>query len=285
MQTRPASIREKLNSSGNRAGMTLLEIILAIAVAGFLLYASTAYVVSISNIWADREERHFFEDHVDGVTEFLKSTFLSAGRELSLSNNENTNQAANGPDANSPENNPNPVKLEAKNGNQEDNREDANTQNNADSGSSLMTKTETPISWEKPPGASGYEDPMLHFTLAEVPPLLVGLDGVPATKVDLFLHFDEQEGLGLLWHSNLQEKVEDTEDLQRTKVSSHVSELRYIYWDETFEKWEEEEKPRDGEGEGDFLLPSFLKIIFTYKEEEKARLLPLPVPMESALLF
>ena len=281
-------MKYKLDSPRNRAGMTLLEIILAIAVAGFLLYASTAYVVSISNIWADREERHFFEDHVDGVTEFLKSTFLSAGRELALASNENTNQSGDAQGENPPTNNPNPKNPELKINNQKNSNKtgkDTVTEDNSRIGESLLSQKETPISWKKLPRAAGYEDPMLHCTLAEVPPLLVDVDGVPSTKVDLFLYFDEKEGLGLLWHSNLQEEIEDTEDLQRTRLSRHVSGLRYLYWDDTFEKWEEEEEPRDGEGDDDFLLPRFLKILYTYNEEETTRLLPLPVTLESALLF
>lgn len=262
--------------------MTLLEIILAIAISGSILFAATAYVVSISNIWADREERHFFEDHVDGVTEFLKSGFLSAGYELSL--NPNGTEGAQGAN---PQANPTPSPNNTA-GNTNNQKNDEGTPDSAGengSRSSLITKTETPITWKKPPGSAGYEDPMLHFSLAEVPPLLIGLDGVPSTKVELFLHFDENDGLGLLWHSNLQEEVEDTEDLQRTQLSPHVSAIRYLYWDETFEKWEEEEEPREGEGQEDFLLPAFLKLVFTYKEEEKTRLLPLPINLESALLF
>ncbi len=266
--------------------MTLIEIVLAIAVAGFVLYASTAYVVSISNIWADREERHFFEDHVDGVTEFLKAAFLHAGYELALGENGETGAEGNNPEE--PEqNNPKPKspqleKPEIKT-QKESNQQEASDDRSG--GRSLISKSESPIAWKKPPGAAGYEDPMLHFSLAEIPPLLVGLDDVPATKVELFLHFDEKEGLGLLWHSNLQEEIEDTEDLQRTQLSGLVTGLLYLYWDETFEKWEEEEKPREGEGNEDFLLPRFLKLVFTHNEVTKTRLLPLPVPMDSALLF
>ncbi len=257
--------------------MTLLEIVLAIAVAGFVLYAATAYVVSISNIWAEQEERHFFEDHVDGVTEFLKAAFLYAGYELSLSQDEGGQP--NPPAGNNPNGKEVPVNIP-----NQGNRPD-NGSSQSSTGSSLIAHSETPIQWKKPPGAAGYEDPMLYFTMAEIPPLLVGLDDVPATKVDLYLHFDPDEGLSLLWHSNLQEEVEDTDDLQRTPISPLVSELRYLYWDETFEKWEEEDEPLDGEGEEDFQLPRFLKLVFTYQEETKSRLLTLPVPMDSALLF
>ena len=67
------------NRPSARAGMSLLEVILAIAVAGFVLAAAVSMLVSISSIWSERAERHFFVDHVDGVTEFLNATFATAG--------------------------------------------------------------------------------------------------------------------------------------------------------------------------------------------------------------
>ncbi|MGC6456500.1 MAG: type II secretion system protein [Coraliomargaritaceae bacterium] len=271
--------RKKTGASERRSGMTLLEIILAIAISGSILFAATAYVVSISNIWADREERHFFEDHVDGVTEFLKSAFLSAGHELSLNENPTNPEEGTNPQENNP---PSPNRAQPNN-NPNKNTENSDSEKN--SGSSLMTQSRTPITWEKPPGWARYKDPILHFSLAEDAPLLVGLDSVPATKVEVYLHFDEEYGLELIWYSNLQEEAKDTQDLQRTPLSPHVSAIRYLYWDESFEQWEEEEEPRKGEGQADFILPTFLKLVFTYKEEEKTRLLPLPVTLDSALLF
>ena len=59
--------------------MSLIEVVLAIAVAGFILTAATSFVVSVSSIWSTRAERHFFEDHVDGVMQFLQSSFDRAG--------------------------------------------------------------------------------------------------------------------------------------------------------------------------------------------------------------
>lgn len=258
--------------------MTLLEVMLAIAVAGFVLYSATAYVVSISNIWTAREERHFFEDHVDGVTEFLRASFQSAGHEIALSNAANTikrNQLVpvNAPTVNDAQDKTTP----------QPNLQAATNQPGKHTAASYLQQSATPISWEKIPGAAGYEDPLLSFKLADIPLLLTSPGNRPATKVVLYLYFDEQEGLSLLWHSNLQEEVESIDDLQRSPVSKLITSLEYIYWDETFEKWEEEMEPL--EDDNGLQLPRYLKLTFTYKEETKTRLLPLPVPMESALLF
>ena len=69
----------RIKRTRSRSGMTLIEVVLALAVAGFLLTAATTFVVSISNIWAERSQRNFFEDHVDGVTEFVNVMLRSAG--------------------------------------------------------------------------------------------------------------------------------------------------------------------------------------------------------------
>lgn len=236
------------------SGMTLLEVVLAVAVAGFVLSAATSFLVSISNIWAEREERYFFEDHVDGVNEFLKASFSNAGFEIGSENDDASVD------------------------------EEADTETSEPSESLLQT-TEAPISWKTTPGAAGYEEPLLHFTLNSAPPLLIGLDQSPFTKVEVYLHHDESHGLSLLWFSNLQEEVEDLSDLRRTVISPLVKELRYIYWDEDFEKWEELTDPKEGEGEEEYVLPRYLKLVFEHQEQTKERILAIPVPMQSALLF
>lgn len=268
-----------------RGGMTLIEIVLAIAVAGFVLASATTFLISVSNIWHERQNRHFFEDHVDGVTEFLKASFTQAGYEIggetdeenetdSRNNSANNN---NNDNDNEPDNN---VSIDVSNG---DDSSSNTTENNTSGG--LSGTSETPIKWEKLPGSAGYEEPLLNFSLTTAPPLLVGLDEVPFTKVQLYLHFDKSEGLSLLWSSNLQEEVEDERDLRRTMVSPIVKQVKYIYWDETFEKWEETEEPEEGEGDEEYLLPRYLKLVFEYEEEEKERVIAIPVPTQSAFLF
>ena len=67
------------------AAFTLLEVILAVTIAGALLAGAATLMVSVTNAWLEREDRHFFEDHVDGVTEFLQASFSMAGIEIALS--------------------------------------------------------------------------------------------------------------------------------------------------------------------------------------------------------
>ncbi|MGJ8639048.1 MAG: PilW family protein [Opitutaceae bacterium] len=266
MQNRPTVQSKFLTRNRETAGFTLIEVILAIALAGFILAAATTILVSISRIWVDREERNFFEDHVDGVVEFLNSSFAAAGMEIALG--ENTENGTTG-DLQAP-----PT------------TDGQTTDNTAESTSGgLLRVSEEPVGWANPPGFSDYKDPLLNFKLTTTPPLLVNLDNAPTIGVDVFLYFDRDEGLSLLWYSLLQEEAEDIDDLRRTEISPLVSEIRYIYWDERFEKWEEEKEPKDGEGNDEYLLPRFIKLVFEYEGETKERTLAIPVPSTSALLF
>ena len=63
--------RSSRNSPSNTHGIaafTLLEVILAVTIAGALLAGAATLMVSVTNAWIERQDRHFFEDHVDGVT-------------------------------------------------------------------------------------------------------------------------------------------------------------------------------------------------------------------------
>ena len=103
--------------------------------------------------------------------------------------------------------------------------------------------------------------------------------------VEAFLYFDKDEGLSLLWFTQLQEDSEDLNDLRRTPISDLITKVEYVYWDERFEKWETETEPKEGEGEEQYILPRFLKLTFEYQGETKERTLTIPVPPQSALIF
>lgn len=269
------------------SGMTLLEVVLAVAVAGFVLSAATSFLVSISSIWAEREARYFFEDHVDGVNEFLKASFTNAGFEIGSGSSPSQQESDEEDEPNDSEDpqSPNiadPPRVDLNLGKDDENSE---TEGSGNQTNNLLQTAEAPISWKTTPGAAGFEEPLLSFTLNDAPPLLIGLDQSPSTKVELFLHHDQTHGLSLLWFSNLQEEVEDLSDLRRTLISPLVKELRYIYWDEDFEQWEEVTEPKEGDGDEEYLLPRYLKLVFEYQGETKERILAIPVPMQSALLF
>lgn len=263
------------------SAFTLLEVLLAISIAGFVLAAASTMIVSVSNIWSSRQESNFFEDHVDGVAEFIQACFTRAGTEIALSDSNSPSESGDDEQeaAENEENRPEvSVSLNTPSGNTR-----GRSGENA-SGASLLRRSEDPVGWAKPPGFGGYRDPLINFKLRDNPPLLIQPGNAPVMGIDAFLYFDRDEGLSLLWYSVLQEEVEDEGDLRRTPISPYVKEIRYIYWDERFERWEEEEAPQEGE-EDEFLLPRFIKLIFEREGVTKVRTISIPVPSRSALLF
>ncbi len=272
------------------AGFTLLEVLLAIAITGFVLSAATSLVVSVSNIWSSRQNSHFFEDHVDGVSEFLRAAFAEAGLAVgrpeanepgSEGGDDDPSDADGGERAGEPAQATPGVSIEVP-GNP--GRSSARSSGGESRSGGLLSSEEAPIGWEKPPGFAAYQDPLLSFSLSEAPPLLVDLEDAPVIGVTLFLHFERGEGLSLLWYSQLQEETEDERDLRRTRLSDLVESIAYIYWDERFERWEEEPEPREGEDDN-LLLPRYLKLTFVHNEVRTERTIALPLPSQRALLF
>ncbi|MGB0289931.1 MAG: PilW family protein, partial [Opitutales bacterium] len=144
-----------------RAGMSLIEVVLAIAVAGFVLTAATSFVVSVSSIWSTRAERHFFEDHVDGVMQFLQSSFDRAGIAIATERGEDSqnNPEENTEEAPAPSQKAPQVELETEVGSETNGEKNGASNNGEEKGVSLIQGSEEPISWERLPGASNYEDP------------------------------------------------------------------------------------------------------------------------------
>ena len=265
-----------LRQQSSKAGMSLLEVILAIAVAGFVLASAVSLLVSISSIWSERSERNFFVDHVDGVTEFLNATFATAGVEITADDNSDSESDSNDEGEDEAPTNDIGISVETP---QNTGSTEAST-----SGGLLQTADE-PIVWSRPPGYSEAKEPLLNFKLTKAPPILVGIENAPLLGLNTFLHFDKTEGLSLLWYSPLQEDSEDINDLRRTLISELITAIEYVYWDDSFEKWETETEPKEGEGDEQFILPRFLKLTFEYEGETTERTLTIPVPSRSALIF
>lgn len=279
-----------LLKSTPRAGMSLIEVVLAIAVAGFVLTAATSFVVSVSSIWSTRAERHFFEDHVDGVMQFMQSNFSRAGIAIATENagNDENNEARDEGDADSgeetiPQNDNSDQGAEIKVGLSDPSTQRENSKN---SSTSLIQAEDNPIAWERLPGAGNYEDPLLRFELNALPPLFNAPEELPQLGgVRAFLQLDPQHGLRILWHPLLQEEVEDSDDLRSTQISALVQSMEYIYWDERLEEWEIETEPKKGDGLDQFLLPRYLRFTFIHEDVIETRRLALPVPSRSVFIF
>jgi prepilin-type N-terminal cleavage/methylation domain-containing protein len=263
-----------ISHQSSQSGMSLLEVILAIAVAGFVLAAAVSMLVSISSIWSERSERHFFVDHVDGVTEFLNATLSSSGVEIALNDNGDTGTDSDAKGDGADIQQPN-ISISTA----------GTAGTNSDASGGLIRAADEPVGWARPPGFSDNKEPLLNFKLTTAPTLLVGLENAPLLGLDAFLYFDDSEGLSLLWYSTLQEDAEDINDLRRTVISPMVTKIQYVYWDERFEKWETEDEPMEGDGDDQYLLPRFLILTFEYEGETQERTLTIPVPSKSALIY
>jgi hypothetical protein len=267
------------------AAFTLLEVILAVTIAGALLAGAATLMVSVTNAWLERQDRHFFEDHVDGVTEFLQASFSIAGTEIALGDEDGSGGSTISETGNEIEADGSQVTVDISGNNNLEggNSMEGNTESTASSG--LIRVSEDPIDWSQPPGFADYQEPLLHFKLRDTPPLLVQTENAPIIGVEAFLHFEDDEGLSLLWYTPLQEDSEDLDDLRRTPLSDLVIKVEYVYWDERFEKWESETEPKEGEGDDQFILPRFLKLTFEYEAVTKERTLTIPVTSRNALIF
>jgi hypothetical protein len=267
------------------AAFTLLEVILAVTIAGALLAGAATLMVSVTNAWLERQDRHFFEDHVDGVTEFLQASFSIAGTEIALGDEDGSGGSTMSETGNEIETDGSQVTVDISGNNnlESGNSMEGNTESTTSSG--LMRVSEDPIDWSQPPGFADYQEPLLHFKLRDTPPLLVQTENAPIIGVEAFLHFEDDEGLSLLWYTPLQEDSEDLDDLRRTPLSDLVIKVEYIYWDERFEKWESETEPKEGEGDDQFILPRFLKLTFEFEAVTKERTLTIPVTSRNALIF
>lgn len=252
-----------------KQGMTLLEVILAIAVAGLLLTAATSLVTSLSSIWMSRQDRNFFDDHADGVAEFIRASLQQAGTEIALDSSTGESEANSevtppraAPESASP---------------------NSNTKANS---SGLVRISESPIAWARPPKYPEYQEPLLSFAYQEPPPLLSAGDAAPST-IQAYLYFKDGEGLSLLWYSTLQEEIEDLQDLYHTSISPLVSDIQYQYWDPDFERWEILDEPQSdqaGDSE-DFLLPQAIILSFTRDGETISRKVTIPIASRATLIF
>ncbi|MDX2186554.1 MAG: type II secretion system protein [Opitutaceae bacterium] len=62
-----------------RRGFTLVELLIALALVGFLLVAMNTFLFSMGELWGRQSEQRLFELHVRNVTRFLQRELNRAG--------------------------------------------------------------------------------------------------------------------------------------------------------------------------------------------------------------
>ena len=212
-----------------RKGFTLVEVLLALSIGSLVLVAATALLITIAQSWANRPAtRDAFLSHVNGVSNFLS------------------------------------VILE-------------------EASFSITSKAGDPlVNLKRPTGFSSTDDPLVHFFLKEAPPLFYSPPG-PAVRVHIFIFPDEDEGLSLLWFSELNEveknkeggiELVEEDDLQKTLISPFFKEMYYCYYGseddgkDDIKEWEISDQLLDSDKNGQFRLPTQIKLVFRWDEEE-----------------
>ena len=66
-------------------------------------------------------------------------------------------------------------------------------------------------------------------------------------------------------------ELADEDELFQSLVSPYLDEVKYCYYDNENEKWEEELELDEDVEEGKFRLPDFIQIIFRWDEEDLER--------------
>lgn len=215
-----------------------MEVLLALTIGGLILLAASGLLVTISQAWANRPAtRDAFDAHVNGVAHFLTAMIEEA------------------------------------------------------TVPGFASKSNNRIDLERPVGFSDSDDPLIHFYLREAPPLFFWPNG-PSTRVHCFLYPDDGDGLSLLWFSELQEleknekglaEPEDEDDLFRSLVSPFCKEIYYCYFGEEDspsddnKEWEIKTDLEENLQSGKFRLPSFIKLVFRWEEEDLDRTITLAI--------
>lgn len=65
----------KASQSNHSSGLTLIEMIATLAILGTFMTLLSFHLVALSNLWLNRSNDDFFEQHVDGVILFLNKAF------------------------------------------------------------------------------------------------------------------------------------------------------------------------------------------------------------------
>lgn len=232
----------------NRRAFTLLEVLLAIAIAGSLIVAAVSLALSMGEVWGNGSGKRLFDQHVRGVTRFLDTLMRQAEPPPALDDTTSSVGAA---------------QAEAQQAQQE--------QQNGPAALGTQSGQE-PVVWQKARGNAHGSERFLTFELPTSPGVLAWPEQ-PLPFVVCALRVDPRKGLFLLWKSRLEIDFED-EEPRELLVSRYVTGIRYFYYDsdKATPSWDEEERPRTGTVNGkagEYLLPQRIRLTFEYKGDKQ----------------
>lgn len=257
-------------------GFSLVEVLLATAVAGILLTAMTFQIVSLSNIWIHRTSDDYFQEHVDGVASFLNSTLQQAVTTSDVKYTGGGSRMKTGAGANP---------SQRRQGEQEQQGEDSQPPEEDDNQQGgRRSPAGGGLQLKHPPGYSEVQAPLIYFTMKEPPPVFT-LGHLGGAAIEAYMFFEERAGLSVVWRSPLfgDDAFSEEDELRTTLISPYITEVLYCYLDEQTETWDEERELR--RENNDYQLPQFIKLVFEHEDQKASRLIYLPKAEQGAPLF
>jgi len=253
-----------MNRRSTRA-FTILEMLLAVAIAGLLLGASTFLLVSLSSIWARRTDMDSFEEHADGVASFIQAALDDSTHRYQPSWTDLDNDTSS----------------------------DKSTETKQDALADAMASKSSGL-WSSPGVTMKRideddrgEKPKLCFAFFQMPPALGSAAHAASPGVDAWLIFEKDRGLAVVWKDiwTVQSRlVSDDKDLLRSSlISPFVTRIDYIYLDKDNKRWIETEEPRSYAGS--YAVPTLLRLTFTEGERTSERMIVVPDGKHTMPLF
>lgn len=230
-----------------RPGFTLIEVLLVVALGGLLLTAIASLLFSTIQLTTEARTEPHFRTHVHGMVRHLDA-LLQLGSDIA-----------------------------AETGNASSNR-------GQDRGNS-ETQKDGGIQWDEMPGGGVGDDEVLAFSLQGEVLLFNDAEYGHPYSPDVWLRFDQAEGLILRWQSPKLIEEEDREAFRETLLSPLVTKLTYWFYDAEDESWESYEADESFD-RSELGLPALLELEFTSKDEVvvKRRIL-LPANFEEGGTF
>lgn len=246
---------------------TLLEILLAVCVASILMTAASYLVMSFSTIWTLRTDEDAFEEHADGVSDFLQK-----GLDESCSRYQPKWKAA--------------TDSTGSKGSDDDQAGETDSDDAGTRGADAQW-TNSGASMKKIEDGDSIETPLLHFNFFTLPPALGATLPAGTPGVEAWIKFDEKRGLFLVWKDiwSIQDNpATDERDLLRSSlISPMVTEFEYVYRDPDMNRWQAYKEPQSMAGT--YTLPDFIRITFTEKDRSVTRLVRIPKRVGKMPLF
>lgn len=242
--------------SAGKAGFTLLELVLALALVSLLLTGLNTFLFSMGELWGRNTDVRLFEQHVRAVTRFLEGEIRQAALPPSVrSPSGSALGSAVAPGAAAPAPAPSPAAGSA---------------------------PAVPITVEEIRPQAGAREKLLTYDLPGGSRILNWPDR-PLPEVVCSWQVRSGEGLVFLWHSRLEKEFEN-DPPRETVVTPLVTGLRYEYFDPETSRWSIESQLKQ-DNQGVAMTPQRVRLTFTYGKLTRESVLTLPVPGQGLPAF